>query len=109
MPRLSKNVKHTHTFSLRGHTCLRYCATQSKLRNAEINRDGWGVGWYESDHVYPFRYRTAHSIVQGPNNQTVDDFVALIEGHKEVLRCVLMHLSHCYAHVPSRMRACGWC
>uniref|UniRef100_A0A7S2SIF1 Glutamine amidotransferase type-2 domain-containing protein n=1 Tax=Rhizochromulina marina TaxID=1034831 RepID=A0A7S2SIF1_9STRA len=64
----------------------RFCEVANRIRNAQINKDGWGLGWYESEDVFPIRYRTAESIVEGEDNRTTEEFVQLLEGSREVAR-----------------------
>ncbi len=53
---------------------------QCELRNANENRDGWGVGWYPSEPgSFPLRYRTSTAILD-ENNTTSPIFLSLLDG-----------------------------
>jgi predicted glutamine amidotransferase len=57
-----------------------WTAHESSLRNANENRDGWGVAWYQDGATFPLRYRTSKSLVTFEENATSPVFAELLDG-----------------------------
>lgn len=60
-----------------------YDRTKCALRNANENRDGWGVAWYMDGEVFPRRFRTSESLLS-VDNTTSPSFTSLLDGHHEI-------------------------